>query len=57
MELPLLLSVTGKRGAVARIVRGVVDRGQRCEPDEVHESEPNQQCQAANERSILRQGR
>ena len=48
--------MAGEGGAVPRVVRGVMDRRQRCKPDEVHESEAEDQRQGADHALIFRQG-
>ena len=49
--------MTGERGAVSRIVGGVMYRGHRCETHDVDKSQPEDERQCSHESPILRQGR
>ena len=48
--------MAGEGGAVARIVRGVVNRRYGCEAHQVNKSQPKNERQRSNDRPILRQG-
>lgn len=48
--------MTGEGSAVPRIVCGVMNRRQRRKPDEVHESEAEDQRQGSDHALILREG-
>ena len=48
--------MAGESSAVPRIVRRVMNRRQRRKPDEVHESEADNQRQGSDYALILRQG-
>jgi len=48
--------MTGERGAVARVVSGVMYRGHGGETHEVDESKPEDERHRSNQRAVLRQG-